>query len=1134
MRPFVPTGKRDVYRLTAVLCAAVMFFSATTLLRSQTAGTASIQGVVADNSGAVIQNAQVTATNTATQVKHVTKSDGNGLYSFPNIPIGTYSLDASATGFALYHQNGITLDVGSSIAINVSLKVGTAQQTVEVQSQGLSLQTEDATLKETVDEKTLTEMPLNGREMTNLVTLMGGAVTAPGNDITGSKEFYSSVVISIAGGQGNFTDYRLDGADNNDYMTNINLPFPFPDAVSQFSVESTDLVASQGLHPGGLVNVVTRSGTNKFHGSAFEFIRNNYIDATGFFSVTKDTLHQNQYGGVFGGPIMRDKLFAFAGYQHTKADQSAANTVDYLPTANDLNGDFSEADGAGCPGGPIQLVNPQTGALLTGNTINPTTYFSPAAVMFVKTYLPAPANSNCGTYTYAIPNETEENQFVTREDWTISQKNSAFGRYWYDDYQHPSFFSPSDLLVTEAGGNFEQVQGLALDETWVPTTRMVNSAHASISLRNIRRGPTANGVDANAIGINVYQPAHNYFPLGATNKWAVYGGGAPADFVENTVSFADDVSWILGKHQIGFGGEYTRSEFNENNLYQGNGAFNFSGIFSKTGPNGTSPGGTGEDANLDFLTGALGSFSQSASQLDALRAPIPSLYAMDTYHANKKLVIVGGVRWNPEYFPTDKLGRGSTFNMSDFLNNVQSTTYTNAPAGSLFWGDPGVPKAYTTGSEWQFSPRLGITYDPTGSGKTVFRFGGSMVYDLVCFFMGQNMNENAPFSPIVQTVPVGTPVSFDAPWSNGSVTTNPFPRTIPPPHNVAFPASSMYIVLANHFHPPLMTQYTASVQRELGRSWQLQLDFIGNRTSHNSYSHPLNDDVYIPGSTCGSSGTSPCSTTSNDASRFYLTLQNPKWGPYYSGGGSGSNLVLTGANASYEGLITTLQHRTGNFVFMANYTYSHCIDVEDSQGDTESTTVQNPNDILADRANCGFDYRHVFNTSLVASSHFSLSNRLLAQTINDWQIAPLIHVQDGTPFSVTDGIDNSLTDNGHDRPDLTGSAVFTGKKILAGSATNATFINKAAFVDSPPGTFGTSGRNAFRGPKFLQFDSALVRSFPLRERLQMMLRLEAFNVLNHPDFNVPGSTLSSSTFGDITSQAGSGARIFQGAIKLSF
>lgn len=1105
---------------------------------SQTAGTASIQGMVADASGAAIPNAEVTATNTATQAKHTTKTGGNGLYSFANIAIGTYDVDVIVPAFEHYHQSNIVLDVGSSIAVNITMKVGAPEQTVEVEAVGLSLQTEDSTLKQTVDEKTLTEMPLNGRQMTNLVTLMGGAVNAnENNDQQGSKNFYSSAVISIAGGQGNFTDYRLDGADNNDYSTNINLPFPFPDAVAEFSVETTDLGASQGLHPGGLVNVVTRSGTNQWHGSGFEFIRNNFLDATNFFSVSKDTLHQNQYGGTFGGRIIRDKLFAFAGYQRTKADQTQASTQAYVPTAANLQGDFSVTDGAGCPGGPIQVLNPQTGAVLPNNQINPS-YFSATALALVK-YLPA-ATNDCGLVTFAIPNQTEENQFVTRVDWTINQKHSAYARYWVDGYQHPSFYSPTNILITGASGNFERVQALTFNETYVINQSLVNSVHATGSIRDIRRGPAAEGLNANSLGIDIFSTAPVQLPVTVTSKWSIYSG-APGIFNENTFSVADDVTWVRGKHQIGFGGEYDRSQFNENNVYDGNGVFGFSGIFARTGPNGTSVGGTGNDANLDFLTGSLHSFLQSNNQEDALRAPIPSLYVMDTYHFTNKLVLTGGVRWAPEFFPTDVYGRGSEFSMSNFLNNVHSSVYPNAPAGSLFYGDPGIPKAFTQSSKGQFSPRVGATFDPTGSGKTVFRVGGAMVYDLVDFFMGQNMNENPPFSESITTVPVNGPLNFTAPWSNGSVTSNPFPRPPVPSATTPFQLGAQYIILQQHYHPPLMTQYTASVQRELGRGWQLQVDFVGNRTSHNSYSHPMDDDVYIPG-TCNGK---PCSTTGNDASRFALTIANPSQGPYFAGGGAQSNFVYTGANASYDGLISTIQHRmSSSFVFMANYTWSHCIDIEDNAADTEATTVQNPDNIKGDRGSCGFDFRDVFNSSLVASSHFHLTNPLLAQTINHWEIAPLIHVQDGDPFTVVVGQDNSLTDTGNDRPNLTDPAVaYTNKKILSGPASNARYLNIAAFTPNALGTFGDLGRNTFRGPKFLQFDSALSRSFPIHDRFETSLRIEAFNVLNHPNFGTPGgsgyvggsTSMASSTFGDITSTVVNyGARIFQGALKVTF
>jgi hypothetical protein len=604
-------------------------------------------------------------------------------------------LDISTPGFEHYSQAGIVLEVGSSIGINVSMTVGQAAQRVEVRANGIALQTEDPSFKQTIDQQTLTELPLNGRQVTSLITLSGGSASAPANDMQGSKTFYSSVVISVAGGMGNATDYRLDGGDHNDYMTNVNLPFPFPDAVSQFSVETSALGAQSGLHPGGLVNVVTRSGSNQWHGTAFEFIRNNFIDATNFFSTTKDTLHQNQYGGTFGGKIITDKLFFFGGYQRLKADQSQSLTQAFVPTTANLQGDFSATDGAGCQssGKAIQLLNPLTGTVLPNDQISPSYFVAPSLAL--QKYLPATTDP-CGLVFYSIPSQQVENQFIGRVDWTINPKHSLYGRYFLDGYTSPAFFSPTNVLITTQPGNHERAQSLTIGETYVVNSHLVNSFHATGSRRRDDRGSAAEGIGPSTIGIDSYAPLTNFLELTLTNKFSTYCGTcAEASFNVNTFSFADDVNMLLGRHQLAFGGEYVRSQLNINNLYESNGDFTITGVYSQKGPAGTSKGGTGADANLDFLTGALNSYQQSKAEQNALRAPIPSLYVQDIFHATKRLVLSAGLRWDPEFMPIDVFRRGSIFNMSDFLSNTHSMVYPNAPAGSLYYGDAGVPAGFT-------------------------------------------------------------------------------------------------------------------------------------------------------------------------------------------------------------------------------------------------------------------------------------------------------------------------------------------------------------------------------------------------------------------------------------------------------
>ena len=1103
-----------------ILCAVILVLGING--NSQLAGTGSIQGTVTDNTGAVIQNASVTVINSSTQVKHVVKTADSGLYSVPNLPVGSYTVEVAAPGFAHFRQSAITLDVGSSIAVNVRMKVGTENQSVEVQANALSLQVEDTSFKQTVDQNDVMEMPLNGRQMTSLITIAGAAAPAAANDIQGSKNFYNSVVISVAGGMGNQTDYRLDGADNNDYMTNINLPFPFPDAVSQFSVESTDLGAQQGLHSGGFVNVVTRSGSNQWHGSAFEFIRNNYIDATNFFSSTKDTLHQNQFGGTLGGKALRNKLFFFGGYQRLKADQSQSSNTAIVPTPANLNGDFSVTDGPSC-GNNVQLLNPQTGAVLTNNQIS-TSYFDTAALALAK-YLPTPYD-DCGHAKYSIPYNVWENQIITRVDGTLNQKNSFYGRYFLDGYTHPAYYSPTDILVTNSSGNYERVQSLTLADTYVFNSRTVNTFHATGTRRRINRGPAATGINASTIGINMWVPSGPSLGI-VTSKWDTYQGGVGAHFDDNMFSFADDMNVVRGKHQIAFGGEYVRNQLNIWNGYQAFGQFNFNGQFSKTGPAGTSTGGTGSDSNLDFLTGAMSSFSQSGFQQNALRAPIPSLYIQDTYHATTRLVLTAGVRWEPEFWPVDYFGRGSVFNNVAFLGNQHSQVYTNAPAGIFFYRDKGVPKAFTGNSPWQFSPRLGLTFDPKGDGKMVIRAGAALVYDEPNFFTGQRVQQNPPFATDVANVPVGQPLSFSSPWSSGTVTTNPFPLANPPnPATATFPRGAQYIVLPPHFRSQYTTQWTASVQRNFAHGWQAQVDYIGNKSSFVAFGYPINPAVYIPGN----------SSTSNYAQRFRLTLENPIEGPLFAGGGGGSLLGTAGANANYNAMVATIQHRlSSTFSLLANYTWSHCIDIEDAQGDLNGTTVENPDNINMDRANCGFDYRHIINAVVVAKSHFALSG-LADKVINNWEIAPLVRITDGAPFSEFTGLDQSLTDINNDRPNLvSGQPIYTGDKILSTFSPNGVYTNSAAFTYNAVGTYGDAGRNFIRGPKFFQLDSAVSRFFPLHDRLTLDLRLEAFNALNHPDFNPPTYPLVifGALSGWVTSTSNQ-ARVFQGAVKLQF
>lgn len=1174
-------------------CAAVLLFATNGF--SQIAGTGNIQGTVTDPTGAVVANAAVTLTDQATLVKRATKTNNSGAYVFPGIPISKYNLGVAAPGFKTYEQTGIVLEVGSSIGIDVPLTVGSQGQTIEVQAEGLALQTEDPTFKQTIDQNAVTEMPLNGRQMTALISLSGGSNVAPAGDFTGSKYSYQTISISIAGGGGNTTLWRLDGGDNQDYMANGNLPYPFPDAVSQFSVESTALGAQDGGHVGGMVNVVTRSGTNQYHGTAFEFIRNNYINATSFYSTctpvapattcsAKDFLHQNEYGGTFGGPIKKDKMFAFAGYQRLDYTKKQSNTQATVPTVANLAGDFSVTDGV--PGvansnacnsthAPITLVDPLTGVALPGNkyTTAPT-YSAPALALqkYLPKIDPTYDTSGCGFVSYSIPLQQSDNQFVTRVDYTVSPKQNIYGRYFLDGYQAPAFYSPTNILITTQSGSSQRVQSFTLGDAYTVSQNIVNAAHVSIMRRRNNRGYNLSDINAATLGVNIYQGSKIGLQL-SEGKFTIGGGtNSLSHFNDNTLAVDDDVTWIKGRHQLNFGGTWVQNQLNIGNIYESNGTFTFNGQFSGSGPNGGSVIG---DQNLDFLQGMLSAFEQSKQQQNALRGPIPSLYFQDTFHASKQLTLVGGLRWGPNVMPHDYFNRGVVFSMANLVANKVSTVYPNAPAGVLYYGDPGVTKQFTHSSLLQFSPNVGASFDPKGDGKTVIRVGAALMFDNPNFFTGQRNQQNPPYATTIANSKTSSsgPMSFSSPWSVGAITTNPFPQpAIPTPSQAQYFPQTQYIVVVDHFHAAYTIQWTASLQQQFAHGWQLQVDYIGNATRHDPIGLPLNPSVFIPGvwgaggSGCagivttgpakvtpGAAGTN-CSTTGNKLSRYKLAIANPTQGNGYKGESGGSALVSDNGTANYNGLVTTIQHRlSSTFSLLGNWTWSKCLNLEDAQGDLAGTTVQDPTNIAGDYGPCGSDFRHVENASLVIKSNFNFGNSLERLAVNGWELAPLVHIASGAALNVLSGQDNSYIGVGNDRPNVVpGVSPYIKTNFRKGTgAANRQYLNPAAFaqVTAPCGsnlngcatlgTFGNFKRNSLRTPPFLQFDSQISRIFTMHERYSLTLRLEAFNLLNHPDFQVgslgANQTLTSSTFGQVGQLAsGNAAREFQGSVKISF
>src|SRR5258708_4439069 len=372
--------------------------------RGQSVAIAEVSGMVSDPSGARLAGAQITMIETSKNAARSTVSDTVGRYTLPNLPVGPYTLEVKAAGFKDYAQTGIVLQVNNNVQINVVMQIGAASERIEVTAATSLVETKENSISNVVDTQRMNELPLNGRQVTQLIIGLGAAAYGDGGD-TGSKTFYSSTRISVAGGQGNGTAYLLDGGDNTDAMSNVNLPFPFPDALQEFSVETSAVSSRFGIHPGATVNVVTKSGSNAFHGDLFEYLRNYHLNARNFFATTRDSLKRNQFGGTAGGKIIRDKLFFFGGYQGTIGRSNPPQLTTFIPTQAMLTGDFSAVAGPVCTStaNGKQLTNPlASNAPFQGNQI-PVNMLNPVAVKVASSYLPISAADQCGKVTYGIP-----------------------------------------------------------------------------------------------------------------------------------------------------------------------------------------------------------------------------------------------------------------------------------------------------------------------------------------------------------------------------------------------------------------------------------------------------------------------------------------------------------------------------------------------------------------------------------------------------------------------------------------------------------------------------------------------------------------------------------------------------------
>jgi hypothetical protein len=1113
-----------------MVVAALAFLSlGATIIWAQ--ATAQISGSVKDQSGAVLPGVEVTATQTATGAKRNAVTDETGSYILQNLAIGPYTIEAALPGFKTYLQSGIVLQVGTNPIVNAVLEVGQVTDQVEVTADAALVESRSSGVGNVIDNQRVLELPLNGRNPTELIFLAGAAVPTTDNSLNSGVRNYATVVIQVGGGMNGGLNYMLDGGTHGDPENNLSLPLPFPDALQEFKVETSGLAAQYGHHAAGTVNAVTKSGTNAFHGDVFEFLRNGALNAQNFYATSKDGLKRNQFGGTFGGPIVRNKIFFFVGEQVTIQRSTPSQNRSFVPTAKMLAGDFTDFVSPACQSGRtnVTLRAPFGTNGYARNTVDPR-LFSPQSLALVNDPRFPKSTDPCGLTTFGGVSNPSEYLTVGRVDIQASDRHSIFVRYMGARKDQPWDFDGKNILTSSAGQINQRAHTMVLGDTFLIGSGIVNSFHVTgVRTLNPRIHPDV--IDLNKIGVkNVWVPFAGHMNLGVgsglanginPNGFTVTGVNVQPGYYNATEGqVANDVSWIRGSHQLGFGAYYSHAVFNANSNVAANPTFTFNGNRTSTIPG--VPDGTGI-ALSDFLLGLPSGFTAGTRSWLYPRQTYLGAYFQDSWKFTRNLTVNYGIRWEPFISPYDGEGRHNYFSYDLYKSGYRSKSYPLAPAGLVMSDDDLAPKngKFMFNRLGHFVPRLALAWDPSGDGMMVVRAAYGIFSDLPPMWTFYGNAANAPWNGSTAL----TNPSFSDPWNLPSANyTAGYPGGNPLPSNFTtatpFQLNGSYDNLRQDAKSTYIHQWNLSVQRQVGQNWLFAGNYLGNQAVHLwGPQIQMNYSVYAPGANTG-----------NIPQRKILTLLNPTEGRYYNLIGD----LEDGGTSSYNAMLLTVQRRRANgLTILGNYTWSHCIgDGVVSQPGSAGIT---PGFRKYNRSNCSGDRTHIVNLSTVVESP-RFANNTLRKIFSGWQLSGILRMMSGTAFRVTSGIDTTFTgtsDNGRANQVL--ADPFLPNKNKNGWLNINAFAvpTQATGICSPITLSCGYGNGAeVRGPGLINLDLGLTRRFNVLEGQWIEFRAEAFNAPNHVNPMNPSSALNSQTFGK--SVAAADPRIMQLALKYVF
>lgn len=1046
--------------------------------------TATIFGTVADQSAALIPDASVVATNIGTGLKKTTTTDSSGGYRIELLPVGEYSVEVTAPGFNKVVQSGITLGVSQTMKVDATLAPGSVTENVEVTAAAALINTGNPEVGTTVENVKVTELPIVDRNTYALLDIVPGVRTntnGMGGAVDNGVGFPRAGLQMNGGinqGDGGSINYLLDGGQNTSILFGTGNSVPTPDAIQEFRVQAVNYSADSSRFGFGVVNIITKTGTNAFHGSGFDFWRNDELNAKSWQQKARNgPYHKHQFGGTVGGPVIKNRTFFFGSYAGLRLTQTSFIAGTGVPSLLERN-----ADGSGynfsaslrIPKNPFNVVGGVAQPYSCNGVANTIcandSHLDPVALKFLSAYVPAPNYGTLWQGQIVLPSNSDE--VLAKINHKLSESHQLSLSYFYSSGTVNVNSGSSSLPYSLTAYNYGQhnvnltddwtINSSTINQAWFTYNRQLGARTATPEKGLADFGSTWDQVGPSSLpSISVT----GYFSLG--QQISGPKGGS------NFYSVRDLVSSQKGKHALRFGGEIDLSKDMQYTNLTNYGTFTFNQSITGNG-------------FADFLLGIPNTVGQQVPNNAATDEFIISWFAQDDYHIKPRLTLNAGLRWDLEPPPTDPADRQDTY-----VYGRQSTVRPVSTAGLLYPGDSGVPRGIASKSYLHFSPRVGFAYDIFGDGKTALRGGFGVFWSGPS---GTGWNQSSNSQPFILALSFPNAASI-----TGATLSNPYrnypggnPLTLP--HNVVATGSNIKAVSLD-YRFPYIYQANLGISRQLTNTLAMTVTYIGSMAHH----LPLMIDPNYPAnnSTATTVGVNVLSRRPQP-----LLGQIQQW--------------YSAVNANYQGLQVVAEKRMGHGLSLtSSYVWSKCLEGAHVEGTGGVPEQQNPNNLRAEYAPADSDMRHVFSAGLVWQLNYLHSgNRVVRNVANGWQLSPIVRVRSGAPITLSNVIDANLDGNIYDRPNQIADWHVSHRSPSQWFNT-AAFVQNKAVTGSP--VDGNVRRNNIPGPGSELLNLNLSRSFNIYEGMKLQLRGEGSNVLNHVNLGNPATSIGTSTFGQIFS-----------------